>query len=178
MSKPFSLYLTTEVSSVAVSPESFCAAESHPNTTFAKWLTEWLSLPAFPFFPPQTLYLQICGPGGLEGGAAMSSLLHETLPRLQLSGRKTEGRRWGRGECPSAIARGFYDKLVKAGEIKTRVCRCKAGEKNSLGTERKSVLFCMAVGIPSASLCLSWRWWPQWEHCRFSHELCGLLQMC
>lgn len=55
MSRPFSLYLTTEVPSVAVNPESFCAAESHSGTIFAKWQIEWLSLPASPFCPAQTL---------------------------------------------------------------------------------------------------------------------------
>lgn len=90
MSRPFSLYLTTEVASVI--PESFCAADSHPSTIFAKWLIKWLSLLASPFFSPQTLHLQICGPGDLEGRGAMSSLLHGTLLSLWfLVGEEREG---------------------------------------------------------------------------------------
>lgn len=145
MSRPFSLYLTTEVPSVAVGPESFCAAESYPGTIFAKWQIEWLSLPASPFFPPDSC-LRICGLGGLEGRGAFFAPW-DSLLSLWLSGGKTEGRR---GTCPSAFARGFYVKLVKAGEVKTRLGQCKAGEKSSLWEQ--SGLFCMAVGIPAASM--------------------------
>lgn len=117
------------MSSVAVSSEFFCAPDSHPSTIFAKWFIEWLSPPASPFFPPQTLYLWICGPGGLEGRGSMSSLLLGTLSWACDFWWENRGK--DRYMFP-AIAGGFYGKLVKAGEVKTRLGQCKAGEETSL----------------------------------------------
>lgn len=68
-----------------------------------------------------------------------------------ISGGRREGRR---GTCPSAIAGGFYGKLLKAGEASTSLGQCRAGEKVS---HEQSGLFCMSVGKPSASQHLSWR---------------------
>lgn len=125
------------MSSVAVSPESFHAAERHPSTILENGLLE---IPAsLPFFLSTDFFSPICGPGGLEGRGATSSLLHGTLSWACdfLVGKQREGDE--AGECPSAIARGFYDKLVGAGEVKTRLGECRAGEKTSLGTERGRV---------------------------------------
>lgn len=129
MSRPFSLYLTTEVSSVAVSPESFCAAESHPSTIFAKWITELAFSASLPFLPSRDSLSPNLWPRsfGRQRSHELSAPC-DSLLILQLSGDKTEGRR---GTRPSAIARGFYDKLVKAEEVKTRLGQCKAGEKTS-----------------------------------------------